>query len=201
MTSDVVGAVLAGGGSRRMGQDKALLALAGERLLERALAVLASTFTEVILVTGSQHDYRDLGWTQVKDRHADCGPLAGLEAALAWAAPRPVFVLACDLPRVDGRVVALVSAGSQRRHGADSESAGAVVARRQGRLQPLCGLYNGACAAVATRMLDSGERSVHRLLAAVDCATVDFDDFQPDPFLNVNTPADYVLAGGPVVGS
>ncbi len=196
MTDDVVGAVLAGGGSRRMGQDKALLAFAGRRLLERALAVLASTFGEVVLVTGSQRDYPDLGWTQVKDRRADCGPLAGLEAAFAWAAPRPVFVLACDLPRVDGRVVALVSAGSQGWRGADSERAGAVVARRRGRLQPLCGLYNTACAVVASSLLDSGERAVHRLLAAVDCATVDFDDFEPDPFLNVNTPADYVQAGG-----
>jgi molybdopterin-guanine dinucleotide biosynthesis protein A len=184
-----------------MGRDKALLAVAGERLLERALAVLASTFSEVILVSGSQHDYPDLGWTEVKDRHVDCGPLAGLEAALAWAAPRPVFVLACDLPRVDRDVVALVSAGSQRRRGHGDETAAAVVARRHGRLQPLCGLYNAACAELASRLLNAGDRSVHRLLAEVHCSAIDFDDVEPDPFLNVNTPADYARAGGPVVAS
>ncbi|MDH3403971.1 MAG: molybdenum cofactor guanylyltransferase [Acidobacteriota bacterium] len=195
MIRDVAGAVLAGGGSRRMGRDKARLALGGVPLARRAMDVLGAVLADVALVAGSERDYSDLGGVQVRDRHPGAGPLAGLEAALGWAGSRPLFVLACDLPRVGRVVVARVleRAGGRRDPGG---AAWARVARRDGRDQPLCALYSPRCAPVAASLLAAGRRSVHELLARVEVEAVTFDDVTPDPFLNVNTPADLQAAGG-----
>jgi molybdopterin-guanine dinucleotide biosynthesis protein A len=176
-----------------MGRDKALLSVDGVQLAVRALGELQTVFADTILVNGKDRDYSDLGYPQVRDRYADCGPLAGVEAALDWAAPRAAFVLACDLPRVDRRVVhRLLEAGDWR---SESSVARARIARRGRRLQPLCGLYATPCGEVAGRLLAGGERSVHQWLAGLEVETVDFDDLDPDPFLNINTPADAARVG------
>lgn len=195
MIRDVVGAILVGGASRRMGRDKARLPLDGAALAQRSLEVLEAVFSDVALVAGEERDYSDLGCTVIRDRFPGTGPLAGLEAASAWAAERPVFLLACDLPRVDGEVVSrVVRRATQGRERAAAPWA--RVATRDGRMQPLCAVYSPDCGRVAADLLHSGRRSVHGLLARVEIENVEFDDLSPDPFLNVNTPADYKAAAG-----
>jgi molybdopterin-guanine dinucleotide biosynthesis protein A len=194
MTHDVAGAVLVGGESRRMGRDKARLPLAGVALAARALGVLRAVLVDVALVTGQERDYSDLDGVQIRDRFPGAGPLAGLEAACAWAGPRPAFLLACDLPMVGSDIVSRVlQGGATRREGS---GAWARVAAWDGRWQPLCALYSPGCGGVAATLLAAGRRSVHDLLARIDVEFVSFDDVTPDPFLNVNTPADYEAAGG-----
>lgn len=194
MRRDIVGVVLVGGHSRRMGRDKALLDIDGSALAQRAAAVLATVCDPVVLATGQERRYPQLSLPQVEDLRADCGPLAGLEAALRWADPRPVLVLACDLPRVETPL--LESLLRDADGSVASSRARAWLACRAERLQPLCGLYSAACGGVFSDLLDSGERSVLRAVASLDCHRVAFDDVQPNPFLNVNTPADYAHAGG-----
>ncbi len=103
MIGDAVGAVLVGGESRRMGRDKARLPFGGVALAARALEILRAVFEEVALVTGEGSDYSDLGCIQIRDRFPGAGPLAGVEAACAWAGERPALVLACDMPGVGTR--------------------------------------------------------------------------------------------------
>lgn len=199
MIDDVVGAVLVGGESRRMGRDKARLPLDGVAFAARALAVLEAVFRQVALVTGHERDYSDLDYVQIRDRFLGAGPLAGLEAACGWAEARPVFVLACDLPGVDRTIVGRMvqRAASARR---EATEPWARVAIRDGRKQPLCAVYSPGCGRAAAEMLEAGRRSVHDLLARTEVELVTFDDVTPDPFLNVNTPADYEAVGGaPVV--
>jgi len=195
MRRQVAGAVLAGGRSRRMGCDKALLEVDGVALVRRAAAELEAVGAEAVAVVGRGRAYPGLPLPQIEDRRVDCGPLAGLEAALAWASPRPVLVLACDLPCVGRRALERLL-----RRAADlppvEGAARAWLARRDTRLQPLCGLYAAACGPVFARVLDGGERSVLAAVAAIDHEPVDFDDFTPDPFLNVNTPADFAAVAG-----
>ncbi len=94
--SDVSGYVLAGGKSSRMGRDKALLELAGKPLVLRAVEKLQQVCAEVSIL-GNREElaaYAPL----VRDLHEGCGPLGGIEAALAHSTKAWNLLMAVDMP-------------------------------------------------------------------------------------------------------
>ena len=82
----LVGALLCGGASRRMGRDKARLELDGRTLLERASSLLGGSCTRMLLCCGAAPRYTELGVPLVLDAPGESGPLAGVAAALATLA-------------------------------------------------------------------------------------------------------------------
>lgn len=92
----VTGYVLAGGRSRRMGQDKALLALAGRPLIEQAVRKLRRVVGDVRILS-NRHELAEYG-PLVPDLREGCGPLGGIEAALGDARSQWILVLPVDMP-------------------------------------------------------------------------------------------------------
>jgi molybdopterin-guanine dinucleotide biosynthesis protein A len=92
----VGGYVLAGGRSSRMGRDKALLELAGKPLVEHALVKLRRICRDVAIL--SNNDALTRFGPVVKDLHPGCGPMSGLEAALAHTVHDWNLILPVDLP-------------------------------------------------------------------------------------------------------
>ena len=93
----VVGAVLAGGGSRRFGTDKAVALLAGKTLIERAMEQLARV-TDTVVVCGRHLDEVNCLYDQP---HGGLGPLGGLQAALFYAVEHGslgILSTGCDMP-------------------------------------------------------------------------------------------------------
>jgi molybdopterin-guanine dinucleotide biosynthesis protein A len=187
----MIGAVLAGGESRRFGSDKAAALVMGRSLVERAAETLARVLPEVVIV--SSRAPATASWLHVPDERAGQGPLAGIEAALRYAHDRGLdgaFVLACDLPLVDAPTVEAVIAALG--------PALAAAPSRDGRWEPLCAAYRVECLPWASGALDRGERAAHALLEAVSAVGVVLPG---DRFLNVNTREDQarvtaVLQGG-----
>jgi molybdopterin-guanine dinucleotide biosynthesis protein A len=99
--AEVSGYVLAGGKSSRMGQDKALLQLAGKPLIARAVERLAEVCETVSILSGRE-EFRTFG-RLVRDVHPGCGPLGGMEAALLDAETPWCLFLAVDMPFVPAR--------------------------------------------------------------------------------------------------
>jgi len=88
--------VLAGGRSTRMGQDKALLPLAGKPLIERAVAKLRR-LTPDVRILGSRAELAPFA-PLVPDLHPGCGPMAGMEAALTHSSHEWSLVVPVDMP-------------------------------------------------------------------------------------------------------
>ncbi|MDG2027528.1 MAG: molybdenum cofactor guanylyltransferase [Acidimicrobiales bacterium] len=98
MTTGLGGAVLAGGASRRMGVDKALIEVDGEALVRRAVAALSSADAQPVLVVGGdQSGIEALGLAYVPDQWPGEGPLGGIITALRSIDAEIVAVLSCDL--------------------------------------------------------------------------------------------------------
>lgn len=192
----VLGVVLAGGASRRMGFDKRALRLDGRSLVERAADLLGAVCDEVAISLQPGATWKTGALRVLHDRRAGCGPLAGLEAALVAAAeesagaePRAVFLLACDLPRVGIDAVRHILSAAER-----APEAAAVVPIVEHRRQPLCALFRVRALPVVRRQLDGADRSMAALLAAVPVAEVEMGSalpfFRTDLFHNLNRPAD-----------
>lgn len=150
----LVGVVLAGGESRRFGRPKSEARIGGRTLVERAVRTLRPLCTEVR--RSSPHDLADLRGDATD--HAGQGPLAGIEAALTWAAAEGadgVVVLACDLPAVHtATCVRLIE-----RWRAASDPLGSVAAPDP-PLQPLAAVWGVHLLPAVSAALDRGERSV-----------------------------------------
>ena len=177
----MIGAVLAGGESRRFGSDKAAAIVAGRSLVERAAETLAQVLPEVVVV--SSRAPTTGAWPHVPDTRVGQGPLAGIEAALRCASDRGLegaFVLACDLPLVDSVTIQAVIS-------ALGDGLAAAPSREGLGWEPLCAAYRVACQPWVSGALDRGERAAHAVLEAVSAVRVVVPG---DVFLNVNTPAD-----------
>jgi molybdopterin-guanine dinucleotide biosynthesis protein A len=125
-------AIIAGGASRRMGRDKALLTVEGEPLIARVGGVLRPLFKELIVVTARPEVAAAAQARAVADMYRSKGPLAGIHAALAHF-KQPTFCVACDMPYLNAE---LISYQCNQLEGDD-----AVVPRVEGRLQPLHAIY------------------------------------------------------------
>jgi len=190
----ILGVVMAGGTSRRMGFDKRRLEFEGQTLVERSGAVLAPVCDEVVVSIQPDSDWESGSFRAIRDRRTRCGPLAGLEATLEEGAGggSSVFLLACDLPHVGTDVVRHVLVCAR-----DRGDCAAVVPSIEGRRQPLCALYRSSALAAVSRQLESGERSMRALLDVISVLGVELSEelpfFRTDLFRNLNRPAD--LAG------
>ena len=199
--AEILGAVLAGGGSRRLGRDKALVEFEGQTLVERAVEVLDAVFAETVVVAPDRPAYRQLAVSLLPDLHPGQGPVGGLHTALVHANGRPVFVLACDMPLVTSDLVRWIVDDGRRPAGqARGSASDARVVRDARGAQPLCGLYFGRCLAAVEAALEEGRLSALELVAGLRTEILDLDPqarwFSPRLLANLNTPQDLETLAG-----
>ncbi|MDP2657363.1 MAG: molybdenum cofactor guanylyltransferase [Candidatus Deferrimicrobium sp.] len=187
-TEDISAAILAGGTSRRMGVDKALLLHGGKPLIQWVCEAVAKVFVNVFLVTGDPARLSVPWIPAVPDRITGQGPLGGIDAALRHAPTEFTFITGCDMPFLSPAVLRFLAA---RAHGCDL-----VVPSGPNGLEPLCAIYGKGCLPFVEESLTAGQRDVFHLIdrvhalvvPAVEIATMDPEFLS---FLNVNTPDDY----------
>jgi len=194
---DVLGVVLAGGASERVGgADKGLLPLGGRPLIEHVLQHLRPQ-CDRFLITANRHidDYADYAPVVHDENGGHAGPLAGLVAAFGFleanrhALPRWVLTAPVDCPDPPPNLAsslrsALMNDGTTR----------CACVHCAGRMQPLFALYRidgetGAWRASAQNALCE-HGSTMRWLSEMGAIAVDFED-AGEAFHNLNTPMDF----------
>jgi molybdenum cofactor guanylyltransferase len=159
------GLVLAGGRSRRMGLDKALLVMDGERLVDRAVRKLSGICDDVMVAAGPHRPLRILGTRQVADAEPGVGPLGALIGGLEVARHDLVAVLAVDHTDADPAVFTALAARW------DGRTAG-VVPEVDGRVQPLHAVWARNAAADLRALLAGRDRSLRQVFDKLDVAVV-----------------------------
>jgi molybdenum cofactor guanylyltransferase len=179
------GFLLAGGRSSRMGRDKALLTLGGESFVKIGLEKL-KTVCDVVGIAGGTSELARFGQV-VQDNRPGCGPLGGIVSALEQSLFEWNLFLPVDAPFVP--VACLKSLLSM--------TAGfpgvCVMARVEGRAQPLCAVYSRSAVGALERELNEGRWKVAEAIeAAGQVKLLDFKD--PGWFANLNTPEEFAEA-------
>jgi molybdopterin-guanine dinucleotide biosynthesis protein A len=190
---DIEGFILAGGLSSRMGEDKSRLRLGGRTFVELAAGALRAVAPRVSIV-GSRPGVGGHGLAVVPDVYEGLGAIGGLHAALSACGARWAAVVSCDLPFVNGELLARLA--SLRGDGTEA----VAPLQEDGRPQPLCALYAvDACRATTEELIRDGELRPRALLKKVRTRWVAFEELSDLEgsrlfFTNVNTPADYEKA-------
>jgi molybdopterin-guanine dinucleotide biosynthesis protein A len=186
-----VGFVVAGGKSRRMGADKALLPWEGSTLLDHAIARLRAVCDEVVVLSGSEPRYTDRGVPVVVDRDPEAGALGGVASGLEALDEGRGLFLGVDLPFVP---VALL-----RHLLALADGWDAVVPSSPEGAEPLCAVYASACREPVGRAVREGRLKMTAFWPDVRVRAVPPEELRAfgDPsslFRNLNTPDDYERA-------
>lgn len=187
--AELHGLVLAGGHSRRMQRDKALLEYGGRTQLQRAFELLAphvrASFVSVR--ADQREDPARAAHAQIVDLQPELGPIGGIQAALHAQPQVAWLVLACDLPFLSPATLQhLIDHRDARR------LATAYLSSHDGLPEPLCAIFEPAARESLDRWIATGQRcprawlrhSDARLLPPTDSLALE----------NINTPEQYASA-------
>jgi molybdopterin-guanine dinucleotide biosynthesis protein A len=186
----IAGAIIAGGRSSRMGQEKALLDLGGMPMMAHVIARIAAQADEVFInANGDPARFAGFGRSIVPDLGSGTGtPLAGLQACLRYAAAEnfdAVLTVPSDAPFIPRDLV---------RRLADSK-APAAIARSGGQDHFLTGLWSvGLCEELDLAMVKDGLVRVQDWARRCRAVSVNWPAQPHDPFFNINTPEDLAEA-------
>lgn len=148
----ITAAVIAGGKSRRFGEDKALYPYRGVPLIGHVLAVLREMFESIAIIADDGDRFARFGYPVHPDIHTGFGSLAGIHSALHHGAGAGVFVVACDMPFLDR---GLIEYQLSRRNGVD-----VVVPLIGGFYEPLHACYSRACLEPIEESIAAGKRQI-----------------------------------------
>ncbi len=188
----LTGAILAGGFSHRLGEDKAALCLAGKPLARWVAEALAPLATTLWLVTNHPLSHLALGLPLVTDLRPFQGPAGGLLTALFYARTPWVLLAAVDNPFLAPALLSELAARAAR------TSRPAVVCRSPRGLEPFPGLYSVRLLPALRDFLQT-ERSLTRFLEGCYPQIIpESEVLALDPlnrsFFNLNTPQDLAQA-------
>jgi molybdenum cofactor guanylyltransferase len=181
-----VGAILAGGGGRRIGGDKAIVELHGRPLISYPLeavrqalgkvAILAKPDTKLPYVSGVTV------WIEPEPRRH---PVFGIMQALALADGRPVVVCGADLPFVSVSLIKRLAKANPGR-------SPAVIACAHGEMQPVLGCYQRRALPLLRGAAQAASCPLRETVAALDPVLLEVDD--PDELFDVDSPDDLLQA-------
>jgi molybdopterin-guanine dinucleotide biosynthesis protein A len=189
VTSETIyGLVLAGGESRRMGRDKALLVRDGQSQLAHITALLEG-ITDRVYVSSRQEQQDDperSRFENIVDRYEGIGPIAGILSAMDAHPHADWLVVACDLPNIDERTLAFLIEKAE-----PEQPFTAFKSNYDGLPEPLCALYRSGSESIIRQFVEDGIVCPRKILIRSDTILLE----QPNPVAldNINTPDD--LAG------
>lgn len=180
--------ILAGGKSSRMGENKALMKITGKRAIDRMVEEFSPISENVIVVTNEELPQIDDSVLIVEDLepYKGEGPLAGILTGLTAARKGACFVVACDMPFASRKLA------SQLKQTLIEKELDAVIPVEDGKIHPLCAVYDAGIHKEVMTTLKEGKRAVKSLLDRIDVKYIEMD--KSLDFWNMNTREDYVEA-------
>ena len=177
------GIVLAGGASRRMGQNKSELRLNGKTFLEFQVDKLRALGIRDIMLSGANCPALP-GARVIPDEYEGRGPLGGLHVCLRAAENSTCMVLSVDVPLIQPTTLAQLC---------HAHRSGVTVLRHHEQEEPLIGVYDRYVSDSISGLIEAGRYAVRALkdLIPWNC----FDYLGPEELLiNCNTPKDFAAA-------
>jgi len=151
--------ILAGGKSSRFGSDKAFIKLKGIPLIKIQLKLLKNIFKKVIISANSPDKYKFKEVKVVKDVICGRGPLSGIHSGLIASDSFYNFVVACDMPFLNGALIKYIID--------TKDNYDIIVSFVYGKFHPLFGIYTKNCIPVIEEMIARNNLNVSGIFPKV----------------------------------
>ncbi|MGE5402300.1 MAG: molybdenum cofactor guanylyltransferase [Ignavibacteriales bacterium] len=199
MYTDITGIILSGGKSSRMGENKSFLKIGDKYVIEIIASLMTSLFQEVMLITNEPEQFKFLNLLSFKDIYPGKGPLAGIHSGLIHASNQKGFVISCDMLLVTREMIEYLANFKTSKE--------ITVAKADGFIQQLCGLYDKRCIPAAEAILSAfatnegrdteqlkRKCSILRLIDDVGAEIINAEElpfYSKDLFFNMNRKDEY----------
>ena len=185
----ITGVILAGGSSKRYGQNKAFLEIDDIRLIDRIAEEMKNIFKQVILVANEKKEYEYLGIPIVEDLIKGLGPIGGIYTGLMSISEQAGFFIACDMPFINSQLVRYMVDMKKDDHAA-------VVPLVANEVEPLHAIYAKSCLGPIRNLIDSKHYHVRLFYDQITIRYVKEDEIRKfgspsRAFLNINTPDEF----------
>ncbi|HSH46284.1 MAG TPA: molybdenum cofactor guanylyltransferase [Longimicrobiales bacterium] len=204
-----LGAILAGGESRRYGAPKALAEVGGARIIDRVIVALGAVCDDLVLIANEPELFADLALPTRPDDRPGLGALGGIHTALRWAVEegRPgVLAVACDMPFLSVALLERLREGAFGTATPDGPDLVVPASRSRRGVEPLCAAYGTGCLPAIEAEFGRGESHIVGFYDDVSVDRIPLEEVARlcDPavaFMNVNTREERDRADALVSGS
>jgi molybdenum cofactor guanylyltransferase len=192
----IYGCILAGGKSRRFGGiPKGDFILNGTPIIEQVYRNARGQVREIAICVAQDGagQGNNLGLQQLNDNFSDKGPMAGIHAAMHWARQQQeagndahsyVATFPCDTPSFPSDLVMRLMAAMI------AQNASITLPKHKGRIHTMLGIWSTGLLPELERSITADQLALTRWALDQGAAIVEFDDCQPQDFLNINSPED-----------
>ena len=183
--------ILAGGKSKRLGEDKVNTMIGDESLLELMIRKVSEIFENVVIISRRDSKLPDTGNKVLYDLIPECGSLGGIYTGLVKSPTYHSFFLSCDMPFIEKPFIEKMI--SEKR---DYD----ILLPRDGiNYQPLHGIYTKSCIPLTRNLLASGNLKIIDLFSKLNVRYIEKSawesyDREKRMFLNINTSQELELA-------
>jgi len=196
----LIGEILAGGENRRIPALKGFLSVEGKAIIERSIDTLTRILGKTVISTNMPEKYFCFGLPLIGDITQDKGPIIGILSVLAATGEDSVFVVACDMPFVSGKLVRYMVESFRGKMARDAH-VDAVIPVFEGKTEPLFGIYTRRVLPTIEDMLQNGRKGLIAMLEDLNVQyltdqEVRAEDPKGASFVNINTMEDYERIGG-----
>ncbi|MEZ5109841.1 MAG: molybdenum cofactor guanylyltransferase [Bacteroidia bacterium] len=180
MKNQVTGILLAGGKSSRMGTDKGVVLMNGKKLSEHVLQAMKPVVNDLMIIANN-NNYGDYGIPVFEDIYKNCGPLGGIYTGLVRSKTKKNLMLSCDMPFITSGMLAKILS--------HSDEAEIIIPVNDGKVEPLCAVYDQSCAVQIRQFLESGKLKIQDVLPYFKTKEVLLTTTEAGKnFININTP-------------
>jgi molybdopterin-guanine dinucleotide biosynthesis protein A len=197
--NNATGIILAGGKGSRINKNKSLIMLPdGKTLLHKCVNSLSKVLTKIVIVTNQKELYPDYDARVVEDLIKDKGPLGGIFTGLSYSTTHCNFVIGCDMPFPQTRLIELLLQ--------ECDDYDVVIPETGGEVEPLFAVYSKNCLPVISDHLRKGDLKIRNIFEKLKVRMIrekEIDQVDPQhlSFFNINTAEDLKRAQAMLKGN
>jgi len=196
----LIGVILAGGENSRIPALKGFLSIEGKAIIERSIETLTGILGQTVISTNMPEKYLCFGLPLIGDIKKEKGPIIGILSVLAATEEDSVFVVACDMPFVSGKLIQYMVESFKGEMARDAH-VDAVIPVFEERTEPLFGIYARRVMKPIEGMIHNRRKGLIAMLEDLNVRYITDEEVRAmDPkgasFVNINTMEDYERIGG-----
>ncbi len=190
--NNILGVILAGGKSKRFGEDKSKVMLNGKTLLEHTLDKIKSKFNLILIVSNKKTFKDHITINDCVD--GQLGPLVGVLSAMKWIKKNNynykwIATFPCDTPFFDISIIDKFTEASM------SNDSQLYFVKSEHKRHNIFGLWSINLIEILEKdIIENKYRKVEKWANKIGVKTIDMSYREMDPFFNINTQEDFVEA-------